>query len=86
MPYSSQDEIPASWLDTVTLEADPDKVMVSKNGKYFYHNCGYPRDSNQGKLLPQFKHGNCYYFCTTCKVVIPPTTIMALKLGKEFNE
>lgn len=84
MPYSSQDEIPASWKGKVTLEADPNKV-VSNNGKYFYHKCGQPR-AYRGELLPQFKHENCPYFCQNCKTVVPAATIMALKLGKEYNE
>lgn len=87
MPYSSQDGIPVSWRGKVTLEADPARVISSKNGKYFYHQCGsevlgYAR----GALLPQFKHGDCPYFCDNCKTVVPAATIMALKLGKEYDE
>ncbi|MEK0325220.1 MAG: hypothetical protein QQN63_05905 [Nitrosopumilus sp.] len=87
MPYSSQDEIPASWKGKVTLDADPDKVVVSSNGKYFYHQCDPKRRNTwQGELRPQFKHGNCAYWCSNCKTIIPPTTIMALRLGREYDE
>ena len=88
MPYSSQDEIPASWRDSVTLDADPDKVIVSSDGKYFYHQCSIAKVSlhHRGELRPQFKHGNCPYWCSNCKTIVPAATIMALKLGKEYDE
>jgi hypothetical protein len=87
MPYSSQDEIPASWRDSVSLDADPDNVMPSVDFKTFYHKCMARRGGGwPGELRAQFKHGDCPYFCDTCKVVVPPETIMALKLGKEYDD
>lgn len=87
MPYSSQDEIPASWRGTVTLDADPDNVMPSVDFQHFFHKCGSKKSAGwPGELRPQFKHGDCPYFCSTCKVVVPATVIMALKLGKEYHE
>lgn len=85
MPYSSQDEIPASWRDSVTLDADPDNVLPSSNGKHFFHKCGRKSAGWPGELRAQFKHGNCPYYCDTCKVIVPPETIMALRLGKEYE-
>ena len=79
MPSSELDEIPTSWReDGVRVETDPDRVRIVSDD-YIQHSCN---GVNYGTFTPQFKHGDCYWFCNHCKAVISPQLIMAKRLAE----
>jgi hypothetical protein len=79
MPDSELDEIPTSWLeDGVKVENDPERIKVVSND-YILHKCD---NLYYGTFTPQFKHGNCYWFCNHCRTVISPQLIMAKRLAE----